>query len=254
MPRFESNLTREHIAAIFRWFDEGKSAKEVKRLVGETFHEMSERNVYNYRARWIKKGVARAKDVLVVWEDIDRLIASGVAREHLSTLRYVSAWALSMFGQVFRTDPSYRILRWQSYVLYYTDSIERPVDIWVLGDRFAQREMLADYMDMPVERTDIDAHLSFQPWESGEKEKLYLSAIEQGLVPSLPSFSAGDTLQGVHPKNIQAGPGRSIMAALIGSLIPEKRYLLPSQLHRQGRIPIGGLCSPPWRVQCSRPS
>jgi|TARA_Y100000310_G_scaffold335048_1_gene416147 hypothetical protein len=233
MPRYESNLTKDQQAELFRWLDEGKSAKEVARLVSKKFHPISERTIYNYKKRWSENIEARAKDELVAWDDVDRLVASGIYRDHLPILRYVSAWALSTFGQAFRTDPSYRILRWQSYVLYYTDSIERPVDIWVLGDRFAQREMLADYMDMPVERADIDAHLSFQPWESGEKEKRYLSAIEQGLVPSLPSFSDGDTLQGVHPKNIQAGPGRSIMAALIGSLIPEKRYLLPSQLLKE---------------------
>ena len=239
MPRFESNLTREHIAAIFQWFDEGKSVKEVQYLVGETFHEMSERNVYNYRARWIKKGVARAKDVLVVWEDVDRLIASGVAREHLSPLRYVSAWALSMFGQVFKTDPSYRVLKWQSHVMTYTDSVKQPIDIWVLGERFALRETVADYMGKPVERADIDAHLSFRPWEDGEKERRYMLATEQGLVPELPSYSDGDTLGSAFARNFQGGFCRPVMAMSLSTLIPEKRHLLPSQqvaeLKKQGK-------------------
>ncbi|MDP6495338.1 MAG: hypothetical protein QGI09_07985, partial [Dehalococcoidia bacterium] len=239
MPRFESNLTGVHIAAIFRWFDEGKSAKEVQRLVGETFHPMSERNVYNYRTRWIKNREARAKDELVVWEDVDRLIASGVAREHLSTLRYVSAWALSMFGQVFRTDPSYRVLKWQSHVMTYTDSVKRPIDIWVLGERFALRETVADHMGKPVERADIDAHLSFRPWEGGEKERRYMQATEQGLVPELSSYSDGDNVPSAFARNLQGGLCRPVMAMSLSTLIPEKRHLLPSQqvaeLEKQGK-------------------
>ena len=239
MPRYESNLKREHVAAIFQWFDEGKSVKEVQHLVGETFHEMSERNVYNYRTRWIKNREARAKDVLVVWEDVDRLIASGVAREHLSTLRYVSAWALSMFGQVFRTDPSYRVLKWQSHVMTYTDSVKEPIDIWVLGERFALRETVADYMGKPVERADIDAHLSFRPWEDGEKERRYMLATEQGLVPELPSYSDGETLVSAFARNFQGGFCRPVMAMSLSTLIPEKRHLLPSQqvaeLKKQGK-------------------
>lgn len=270
MPGIEANLTSIQLASIFQWFHDNKSVKDVHHLVTEHFCNMSIRSIYNYRNKWEASGATRTSDRAVVWEEIQTNPPFGITAGHLPVLRDTAAWATSVFGVLFNVTPTYRSLKWQSYILSYAPSIRQPVDIWAFGERFSLREFVSDFMRRPMEKADIDAQLSFKPWEDTDKENRYLVAVQQGLVPELPSrdeigsslkgefgFFASDGyselfLEWANKNNLALNIDQNllckpIMVSLMTDLTVDKKHMLVSQqadgfYHKGEKLPGIRIC------------
>ena len=236
-------MAAPEVTAIYHWMAEGKSVEQVRLGMAHNFErQMSIRNIYKYRKRWQNNNAARSRDKPVDWSDVSGLLSQGVDGQHLPAIRHTSAWARSVFGALFEVQPTVRSARWQSYVLTYAPSVRHPLDLWVLGERFAMRELLSDYSGDEVHREDIDAHLSYRPWEDDEKERFYLEAVAQRIVPKI-SEEIDTCLDGPQERAFATAYCSSVILVMyFQSLVDEQAHLLPSQQlrehkERHGKLP-----------------
>jgi hypothetical protein len=118
---------------------------------------------------------------------------------------------------VLNTRTTYRSLKWQDYFLTYTSKpgsdfyIDNPMDVWVIGELYASKEMDAEAHKEPIDIDDLKAWLEYRPFvddlikmtssedsvlinetnvrrfyvkQEKHKER-YLSDIQSGLIPEL---------------------------------------------------------------------
>ena len=71
-------------------------------------------------------------------------------------------------------------------------------DIYYLALQFSAREVAADILKKPFDVADLEALLVYKPWvDVGAEERrhrAYHNAVEQGTIPSLPSFELESTM------------------------------------------------------------
>jgi len=71
-------------------------------------------------------------------------------------------------------------------------------DVWLLAWRFVWRELEHEYLGMPLDQSDLEAHLAFKPWvgrsfvegewvveQGANNREAYLRAIYEGIIPYL---------------------------------------------------------------------
>ena len=237
MPKYESTLPHNGVAYISDSFVQGKKITEIKRGLLDMGYRMEERNLYYIRKKWIANDELQSKIENVDWENINKLITTNVRVDHLPKLREVSAWATTIFGpsKIFDPTPTYMSLKWQSYLLTYTSTVHLPIDIWTIGELFALRETNALLSKQPIKKDDLEAWITFAPWENRLKRQAYLDAIENGIIPTL--------------KPVIDDHERSFFRAAIATTlanIREPHYFLPSRQIEKNRgitltyrIPVG---------------
>lgn len=187
-------------------------------------------------------------DKPVDWDDLDKLLAEypiynpdhvnskkwRIHREHLDRLREVESWAIQELYNLgieckascksddtvlhtLNTRTTYRSLKWQDYFLTYTSKpssdfyIDNPMDVWVIGELYASKEMDAEAHKKPIDLDDLKAWLEYRPFvndlikKTGSEDPVlisetdarpfnvkqekhkerYLSDIQRGLIPEL---------------------------------------------------------------------
>ena len=203
---FDDNITYATIAS-----EVGMTPRNVMKTYVPKWKEMRRRNINNSMAT-------------VDWNDIDRIVAEGVNREHLSVLLRVDAWSRNFFGTTdFDPTPSYRELRWQSHVMTYADSISRIDDIWILGQQLTLRDITAYYSDTSVDNADLNEWMGYAPWLDDASEQRYLDAIERGVISPIQREYVGYALLGTDQH------WKGFLAIILFGLAEGKEHLLPSQ-------------------------
>ena len=244
-PRSDANLTKADRARINDWFDDGLSVREIVGLTRTVLEKpKNERQVYRYQREWRDWKAGKEKEAAdlelppsddpVDWVTLrSSMSAFEISRATLPVIRFAHAWAESTFRNIFRTQLTYRSARWYAYVLDYAPSIQLPIDVWSIGEQYAYRERAADFSGQPMERSDLDEWLSYQPWLNEEQEARYLGAVKDGIVPELPDLDqpVHTTLaEGQEPGGEEARwmMGRGMLSAVLCRLVSAQRHQLPS--------------------------
>ena len=247
--RFNSNLTDAALAFIFNGFRDGKTVSEIQKELADVYgHTLGERQIRTYRADWKANDILRAKTATVEWGNVQGLLGTGVLLEHLPLLRKVAYWASKTLDVPLKSDPdgfvtsglldfapTYITLRWQSYVLSYSPTVEEPLDIWVIGELYAMRDVVAEVTKTPIETEDLDAWITFTPWRDAMNifepelpnpltryKKHYDDAIEQGEIQPLKHKLD------VHTSNTTRG-ALAVCLASVAENYDQDITLLPSQ-------------------------
>ena len=230
----EKPLTSREFLKLCKLFDLSKmpDKRTAQRYIAKFNEELSRANY----------------DKLVDWDDLDKLLAEypiyhpdeinsknwRVHREHLDRLREVESWAMQglynldiEFKASWKSDDTalhalntrttYRSLKWQDYFLTYTSKLgsdfytDNPMDVWVIGELYASREMDAEAHNEPIDLDDLKAWLEYRPFvndlikktssedpalisetnarrfyvKQEKHEERYLRDIERGLIPEL---------------------------------------------------------------------
>ena len=87
--------------------------------------------------------------------------------------------------------PTVRQARWWWRVHLAAPDLD-PVDVWYLAQRFVSRELACDALGEPEGFADLEAQLSYKPWDGWPKDsenlEIYRHAVEIGRIPQLRSF------------------------------------------------------------------
>ena len=202
-----------------------------------------ERQVYRYHRKWKERKARKEKeagdldvpplDDPVDWVSLRASMASfGISRETLPLIRVTHAWAESTFHRAFATHLTYRSAKWYSYVLDYVPSIRLAIDLWAIGEQYAYRDRTADLFDEPMQRSDLDAWLTYQPWLNEAYQARYLDAVKDGIIPELPEVDQNLNFKLVRGENPE-GEGtrwamaRGMISAMLCRLVPGQRHQLP---------------------------
>ena len=81
-------------------------------------------------------------------------------------------------------SPTVRQVSWWWRVHQAALEICNPLDLILLAQRFAFREMVQDVLGEPMELGDLEAHLAYHPWEDDRRD-VYLLAVEDDRIPPL---------------------------------------------------------------------
>lgn len=144
---------------------------------------LSREQVDEYQKRFLEEcRFIWSKDERVDWDDMKRLTGrqTGVLRQNLHTLQGLESWIRITFkGSIFEYS-SYRNLYWQDYVMGYVPALGKsPMDLWVLAELFSYRELVSEYLKIPMERDDLDAYLDFSPFLAGGNMRTYRRAVRE---------------------------------------------------------------------------
>ena len=227
MAKYSRQISDEALAYIYSCYDRGMSVRECHDALVEVFGYITvQRNVRKYYNQ-AKSNPNQGAGKTVDWDDIKALEHWRVRLDHLPILRSAEAWLTSTMGNIpiINPKPTYRTARWQSHILSYSNSIQKALDLWVLGELWAVRETLAVYENKAIDKDDLEQWLSFAPWETGlnaDAHVPYLKAIEQGIIPSLSTAPEGITLG--HSQFLSVG-----IAQILANLVADQSYLLPTQ-------------------------
>ena len=173
-------------------------------------------------------------DIHINWDDTETLIQNGIKDQWINALHQQSEWVLQTFNHSFNVPAlvanktclyfnktTYEeALSWQYILDNGGIEIDKPVDVFVLGSKFYLRKLFAKLYDKKPVITDLEQHLQLKPWESNNKEQIYIEKLKKGTTEPLIQYN--DFF-----KN-KLGTKFSIVYRL-GSLITGKEYLLPSE-------------------------
>jgi hypothetical protein len=173
-------------------------------------------------------------DKAINWQDSSELIHNGIKNQWISALHKQAEWVEKTFSHnyyipalvstkicsYFNQTTYEEALSWQ-YVLDKGGlEIDKPIDVFVLGSRFYLRKLFAKLYEQDLIIEDLEQHLEYKPWESNQKEKIYIDSINKGFIVPL---NYGQT-------NLTKKLGiKSSIIYKISSLISDKEYLLPSE-------------------------
>lgn len=197
------------------------------------------------------QGKITETDKPIRWEDRPKLLENGIDPRWFSILRHTDNWISDTFKNYFPATSYREVLQWQ-YVLDFAGSqVTEPVDIFVLGGRFYLRHFYGLINDKIPYLADLEAHLSYRPWEQ-KQEPLYMSALNAKRIRPL---SIDHSLSSSVAEGIITVPGtKHAIINLLGALSEGmeiswgqvrglsririgRQYLLPSQildlLHKQ---------------------
>ena len=248
MP-FESSHKPDEIALIYCMLDAGRTAREISEILAQSGIPMSERGIYRYREKWAAIVEKEFWNESVDWADTGRLRSAAIPLVHLPQLRSIQAWAINHFPPwMFDPSSSYRSARWQSHILSSARTVLEPEDVWVIGELFALREIYSFYHHKPVVKNDLEALLTFSPWEDASRGEEYLRA--RNLSQSYTGWFVG-----IDVANAYAGVNNTVpalqnelcdlavytstflkpsVAILLSNIVPEDRHLLPTQQRKHG--------------------
>ena len=114
--------------------------------------------------------------------------------------------------------------------------------VWILAQLFVYREVRHALLKEPLELADLEALLTYRPWDSRKRKRMYRLAINQGHIPALRQ-DFGQMLQAQGDMRLLArAAGRQVVidswAAILLTRRPE---LLPSLQSRSAREELRGI-------------
>ena len=183
---FEEGMTIEERAVVYGFFNEGLKVNEIQELWSDVFQrdKLTNRQLYLYREKWVEGGRKHSIDCTASWSETKSFLEHGINIDHLSVLNDVDNWIVHEF-RGFLPKLSYRLLYWCSHVLSLAPELEEEVDLFVLGARFALRNIAYSYTRRHSDETDLDDLLSYRPWRSKERDEKYRAAQIRGDVSKL---------------------------------------------------------------------
>ena len=144
---------------------------------------LSDEQINEYQQRFLEEcKFIWSKDERVDWDDLKRLSGryTGLIRQNVHTLKSLESWIqITLKGSIFEYS-SYRNLHWQDYVIGYVPALgKKPMDLWVLAELFSYRELVSDYLKIPMDRDDLDSYLDFSPFLAGGNMRTYRRAVRE---------------------------------------------------------------------------
>ena len=141
-------------------------------------------------------------------------------------------------GEPLVPPPSVRQMKWMWRVHLAAPDLTE-YDTWMVSCRFTLREMCHDLLGHADDMFDLEAHLTYRPWESDQSLDRYRSAIEAGHIPPLSIWLDKGTGT-LHIPGIGTGiirryaapiPGDIMLMAETSLMLDDRPELLPSQQH-----------------------
>lgn len=145
----------------------------------------------NTIAKYVREYEASLKDLdkPFEWSSLKKYDLPWEASSYLleiQTLLQKGAMIEHYFGdQKTKLLLTFRQATWCWRVHLAAPDIDSPIDVWYLAQRFANRELAAANLDVPLYFADLEAHLAHKPWSSQEREQSYLQAVRAGDIPVL---------------------------------------------------------------------
>ena len=186
MP-FKSNITHEELYLIWSMFIENHKTNDILDMLNKNFNKfINPKTVYNWRMKFKELSkIWEIKDVPVVWDNYENFEKIMVPISLLPKFREMHFSLNQSLGTLIDNPPTYRETKWLVYIQTFAPEITSPVDILFLAHRFIVRDVLSDFLQIKIDRTDIDAQLNYKPWISPEREALYLNDIKNFKIPAI---------------------------------------------------------------------
>ena len=186
MP-FKSNITNEELYSIWSMFIENHKSNNILDMLNKNFNKLiNPKTVYNWRMKFKELSKIWAiKDVPVVWDNYENFEKIMIPISLLPKFREMYFSLNQSLGQLIDNPPTYRETKWLIYIQTFAPEITSPVDILFLAHRFIARDVLSDFLQIKIDRADIDAQLNYKPWLSEERENLYLNDIKNFKIPEI---------------------------------------------------------------------
>ena len=214
-------------------------------LLNEFNVTMSEKGLYLQKMKLREMYEKRNKqpEEEVDWTD---LIAIEVNSNVSSSNRELMQQLYGMWEEIKRTVEentdvapipfTYRKLKWLAFMqIYHGNKVEKTADKTTIASMYSIREMVAEWADSEMQREDLDAWLSYEPWRSDEHMQYYLALIKKGAIPDLePSkFISSASEFATNTESLDVGSRASIynleMFLAIVEATGANKYKLPSE-------------------------
>ena len=133
---------------------------------------------------------------------------------------------------------TYRLLNHVDYLLTYrSKDINHDIDLMIIANQYARREMIANFHDEPMDRADIDMWINSRAWSSLDNYKAYMENLKTNYLQPMSWGDVGkaptdDELEEMI-KNLNEG--KNVFAQVNFSLRLSPRWIrfaLPSQVLR----------------------
>ena len=186
MP-FKSNIIDEELYSIWSMFIENHKTNDILDMLNKNFNKLiNPKTVYNWRIKFKElTKIWEIKDAPVVWDNYENFEKIMVPISLLPKFREMYFSLNQSLGELIDNPPTYRETKWLVYVQTFAPEITSPLDILFLAHRFIVRDVLSDFLQIKIDRADIDAQLNYKPWISPEREALYLNDIKDFKIPAI---------------------------------------------------------------------
>lgn len=238
--------TQRHELMAFWVHSDWDTTKGRNFLLNEFNVTMSEKGLYLQKMKLKEMYEKRNKqpEEEVDWTDLVTIEANSNV---LSSNRELMQQLYGMWEEIERTVEdnttdalplpfTYRKLKWLAFIeLYHSKKVEKTADKTTIAWMYSIREMVSEWTDSEMQRKDLDAWLSHEPWRSDEHMQYYLALIKEGSTPGLePSkFISRASELATNTDYLDVGNRAFIynfeMFATICALTGANKYLLPSQ-------------------------
>jgi hypothetical protein len=212
------------------WDKSGGDTKTAMALLLQFGITPHPRTLASWKAQW-KRATRRNLpiDQSVEWERFDLFNEHGIP-PHLYKQLHATSEQIRMqadLGSRPVNPPSYRTLRWWSYMLeYYDDTIPEWNDKEAIAGLLEQRERIAENTGRRRDFEDIITWLNWKPWLNESQANQYISLVNNEAIPKLQTHGWGSYI--IMTKE----PNGTITAHAKDTLeinASDYYYLLPSQ-------------------------
>ena len=163
----------------YTYFRRGFSARAILKLLELNFDTpVSLRTV----ERWVSGFKSRGKDdaefldELFIWSRLDEY--PGIPWEASSLMLRMTRYA----AEHWPLRPTVREVRWWWRIHLALPEVTELSDIWGISFIFAQRDLLQHVLKKPDPMSDLEAMLTYSPWQSDANWESYAAAITDGWV------------------------------------------------------------------------